>query len=175
MYWVGSVYQISVDRIDRTQFPPVARVMGVTSSTSSADSSHHVTLALTLHTSSKSQSTHTCQSIHLQTRRTISPLVVLGVGQYPFPETLWKTAMKLPWSRVVCLGHEQHKAFQMMKKVISKEALLAYPNFQKKFVIHTDTSHTQLGAVILQDGKPIAFYSRKLNPFPTDFYPVSIK
>ena len=30
-------------------------------------------------------------------------------------------------------GHEQRKAFQMMKKVISKEALLAYPNFQKKF------------------------------------------
>ena len=29
------------------------------------------------------RSTHTCRSIHLQTRRTISPLVVLGVGQAP--------------------------------------------------------------------------------------------
>jgi RNase H-like domain found in reverse transcriptase len=45
--------------------------------------------------------------------------------------------------------------------------LLAYPDFSKKFVIHTDASHYQLGAVISQDGKPIAFYSRKLNPAQT--------
>ena len=41
--------------------------------------------------------------------------------------------------------------------------MLAYPNFSKKFVIHTDASDRQLGAVISQDNKPIAFYSRKLN------------
>jgi RNase H-like domain found in reverse transcriptase len=45
--------------------------------------------------------------------------------------------------------------------------LLAYPDFSKKFVIDTDASHYQLGAVISQDGKPIAFYSRKLNPAQT--------
>ena len=39
---------------------------------------------------------------------------------------------------------------------------LAYPNFNKKFTIHTDASDFQLGAVITQDGKPLAFYSRKL-------------
>jgi len=42
--------------------------------------------------------------------------------------------------------------------------MLAYPDFSKPFVIHTDASHHQLGAVISQDEKPIAFYSRKLNP-----------
>ena len=61
-------------------------------------------------------------------------------------------------------GPEQAKAFQEAKKIISKEALLAFPDFSKKFVIHTDASHTQLGAVISQDGKLIAFYSRKLKP-----------
>ena len=30
-------------------------------------------------------------------------------------------------------------------------------------MIHTDASKYQIGAVISQDGKPIAFYSRKLN------------
>ena len=40
--------------------------------------------------------------------------------------------------------------------------LLAYPNFSEEFVIHTDASHTQLGAVISQNKRPIAFYSRKL-------------
>ena len=40
-------------------------------------------------------------------------------------------------------------------------------NFNKRFDIHTDASHTQLGAVISQNGKPIAFYSQKLNPTQT--------
>ena len=40
---------------------------------------------------------------------------------------------------------------------------LAYPDFSKPFVLYTDASDYQLGAVITQDGKPLAFYSRKLN------------
>ena len=36
--------------------------------------------------------------------------------------------------------------------------------FLKTFEIHTDASKAQLGSVISQCGKPIAFYSRKLNP-----------
>ena len=40
--------------------------------------------------------------------------------------------------------------------------MLNYPNFSKEFKIHTDASDKQLGAVIAQDGKPIAFYSRRL-------------
>ena len=41
--------------------------------------------------------------------------------------------------------------------------MLTYPDFSKPFHIYTDASDTQLGAVITQDEKPIAFYSRKLN------------
>jgi RNase H-like domain found in reverse transcriptase len=53
-----------------------------------------------------------------------------------------------------------------MKTIVAREVLLAYPNFLLPFEIHTDASHLQLGAVILQQGKPVAFYtkSRKLNP-----------
>jgi RNase H-like domain found in reverse transcriptase len=51
-----------------------------------------------------------------------------------------------------------------MKKIIAKEVLLAYPDFNDEFVIHRDVSHTQKGAVISQEGKPIAFYSQKLKP-----------
>ena len=56
-----------------------------------------------------------------------------------------------------------------MKKLISRETLLKYPDFNKPFVVHTDASHTQLGAVISQDNRPIAFYSRKLNPAQTRY------
>jgi len=66
-------------------------------------------------------------------------------------------------------GEEQQKAFDTMKKIISLEALLAYPDFNEQFDIHTDASHTQLGAVISQNGKPIAFFSRKLRPEQTRY------
>src|SRR6476661_507379 len=50
-----------------------------------------------------------------------------------------------------------------MKRVITRETLLAYPDFKEVFEIHTDASLYQLGACISQNGKPIAFYSCKLN------------
>jgi len=63
----------------------------------------------------------------------------------------------------------EQNAFDAMKKIISRETLLTYPNFNLPFEIHTDASHSQLGAVISQQGRPIAFYSRKLNPAQTRY------
>ena len=40
---------------------------------------------------------------------------------------------------------------------------MAYPDFNAPFEIHTDASKLQIGAVISQKGKPIAFYSIKMN------------
>ena len=57
---------------------------------------------------------------------------------------------------------ECENAFITMKRLIAKQVLLAYPDFNKKFTIYTDASDFQLGAVIMQEGKPLAFYSRKL-------------
>jgi len=62
---------------------------------------------------------------------------------------------------------QHRKAFAMAKIIIAKERPLAYLDFNKPFQIYTDASHYQLGAVVSQDGKPIAFYSRKLNPAQT--------
>ena len=58
---------------------------------------------------------------------------------------------------------EHQHAFDNVKKIICREVLLNYPDFSKTFHIYTDASDTQLGSVITQDDKPIAFYSRKLN------------
>ena len=58
----------------------------------------------------------------------------------------------------------EQQAFDEIKRMISRDVLLAFPDFSKPFVIHTDASKLQLGAVLSQEGKPIAFYSRKLNP-----------
>ena len=50
-----------------------------------------------------------------------------------------------------------------MKLIVSREVTLYYNDFSKPFVIQTDASDYQLGAVITQEGKPLTFYSRKLN------------
>ena len=47
--------------------------------------------------------------------------------------------------------------------MLSKEAILAYPDFLKPFDLYTDASDVQLGATLVQEGKPIGFYTRKLN------------
>jgi len=41
--------------------------------------------------------------------------------------------------------------------------VLAYPFFSKPFEIYTNASTLQLGAVITQENRPIAFFSRKLS------------
>ena len=52
---------------------------------------------------------------------------------------------------------EQQQAFEEMKRVISQETLLTFPDFEKPFHIYTDASNYQLGAVIMQNDKPLAF------------------
>ena len=58
---------------------------------------------------------------------------------------------------------EHQKCFNAIKHVIGREVLLAYLDFNAPSEIHTDASKLQISAVISQKGKPIAFYSRKMN------------
>ena len=58
---------------------------------------------------------------------------------------------------------KHQKCFDATKCMIGREVLKGYPDFNTPFEIYTDASKLQLGAVISQKGKPIAFYSRKIN------------
>lgn len=75
------------------------------------------------------------------------------------------TSKLVPWKWTAV----EQKAFDTIKTVISRETLLHFPDFNQPFDIHTDASHTQLGAVISQNSKPIAFYSRKLSAAQTRY------
>ena len=58
---------------------------------------------------------------------------------------------------------EMNKAFEKIKTIVSEDTMLAYPDYEKKFDIHTDASDYQMGGVVSQQGRPIAFFSKKLN------------
>jgi hypothetical protein len=89
----------------------------------------------------------------------LAPLTDL-VGEWGETKTTKKNkTKKKPWRWD--LIHQQ--AFDNVKAAIAKETVLAYQDFLKPFEIYTDASATQLGAVIAQDNRPIAFFSRKLS------------
>ena len=45
---------------------------------------------------------------------------------------------------------------------MTADCLNAYPDYNKTFKIYTDASDYQLGAAIIQEGQPIAYWSRSL-------------
>ena len=60
-------------------------------------------------------------------------------------------------------------AFDRVKAIMTREVILAYPDYSELFEIYTDASTKQLGAVITQKGRPIAFFSRKLSDAQTRY------
>jgi len=60
-------------------------------------------------------------------------------------------------------GQECQHAFEALKKAITREPVLALPNLNKPFELHTDAFDFAIGGVLMQEDHPIAFESRKLN------------
>ena len=63
-----------------------------------------------------------------------------------------------------CLYRTIHqKAFDDMKKLMTKDVLLSYPDHNLPYNIYTDASNYQLGAVIFQKNTLVTYYSCKLS------------
>jgi hypothetical protein len=59
---------------------------------------------------------------------------------------------------------EQESSFQTLKTALVTAPVLALPNLQKPLLIETDASNKGIGAVIQQDGHPMAYVSKALGP-----------
>jgi hypothetical protein len=57
-----------------------------------------------------------------------------------------------------------------MRLLMAADALAAYPNHNKWFDIYTDASDFQLGASIIQEGRPVAYFLQKLTKISAKIY-----
>ena len=90
----------------------------------------------------------------------LAPLTSLigKCGSVKDSETKKKRKPHKPWH----WGTEHQQAFHDVKAAIAHEVTLAYPDYGQAFEIYCNGSKTQLGTIITQMNRPIAFFSRKL-------------
>jgi hypothetical protein len=77
---------------------------------------------------------------------------------------LTKKGVEFKW------GNSQEDAFQELKKCLTEAPILILPGFTKTFEVECDASGIGIGGVLMQQGKPIAYFSEKLGGAQLNYF-----
>jgi hypothetical protein len=75
----------------------------------------------------------------------------------PLTNLLKKSAVIYEWEEAC------DEAFETLKGILVKAPVLKLPDFDKEFEIHSDASDFTIRGVLMQEGRPVAFESKKLS------------
>ena len=70
---------------------------------------------------------------------------------------LCKASGSLKWTEL------ENTAFKELKRAMTVAPVLALPDYSQEFVVETDASGNGIGAVLMQQGHPIAYISKALS------------
>jgi hypothetical protein len=75
----------------------------------------------------------------------------------PLTNLLKKSSETYEWDEAC------NEVFETLKNILVKTHVLKLPDFDKDFEIHFDAFNFAIGGILMQDGRPVAFESKKLS------------
>ena len=83
---------------------------------------------------------------------------VQDYGKISAPLTFLLKKVAFQWS------DKASAAFDKLKVAMTTTSVLALPDFSRPFIIEADASGVGIGAILMQDGRPLAYTSKALSP-----------
>ncbi|KAG8501359.1 hypothetical protein CXB51_003487 [Gossypium anomalum] len=84
------------------------------------------------------------------------------ISSWPTPRSARELCSFLGLSGYYRRFIRDYEAFQALKRALTTAPVLALPKFQLEFTVNTDASGFGIGAVLQQQGRPVAFFSKAL-------------